>query len=204
MWRSICPRVAGRVLDDMLAHLLLAAPEQQVVLGEIGVTEHVRGHQYVIRQAIAGGEVGVARIARKHHLEQARIAHVPLHQLVDVACAERPVRHAHRQAIDRDLGHEAVGHRLEDHRRPVQSQPMGQLLHAGHVIAPRRRHGGTLPETAAPACASAVKKCRTASAMSSGTPTENRPTGSPAAAASSNRRTVSVCTPRTALGEISR
>ncbi len=42
------PRVVRGMLDDVLAHLLLAAPEHHVVAREIRVPEHVRGHQHVL------------------------------------------------------------------------------------------------------------------------------------------------------------
>ena len=115
-------RVIGGVLDDVLAHLLLAAPEQQVVAREVRVTEHVRGDQDVLREAVARGQIGVARVAGKHHLEQARVPHVALDELIDVAHAERPVRHAHRQPVDGDLHHEAVGHRLEVDRVELEAR----------------------------------------------------------------------------------
>ena len=106
-------RVIGRVLHDALAHLFLAAAKQEVIAREVRVSEHVRGDQDVLGEPVALGEVGMARIAGKYHLEQPRIAHVALDQLIDVAHAEGPVRHAHRQSVDGDLHHEAVGHRLE-------------------------------------------------------------------------------------------
>ena len=45
--------VAGGVLDDALADLLLAAAEQQVVAREIRVPEHVGGDQNVLSQPVA-------------------------------------------------------------------------------------------------------------------------------------------------------
>src|SRR5256885_1269269 len=80
--------VIGGVLDDVLAHLLLAAAEQQVVAREIRVPEHVRGHQDVFREPVARGEIGVAGVAGEHHLEEARVPHVALDQLIDIAHAE--------------------------------------------------------------------------------------------------------------------
>ena len=80
--------VIGGVLDDVLAHLLLAAAEQQVVAREIRMPEHVRGHQDVFRESVALGEVGMARVAGEHHLEQPRVPHVALDQLIDIAHAE--------------------------------------------------------------------------------------------------------------------
>ena len=40
-------RVSGRLFDDVIADLRGACTEQQVVGGEIGMTEHVRSDQYV-------------------------------------------------------------------------------------------------------------------------------------------------------------
>jgi hypothetical protein len=37
------PRMARRVLDDMFAALILAAAEQQIVVGEVCMTQHVGG-----------------------------------------------------------------------------------------------------------------------------------------------------------------
>jgi hypothetical protein len=115
------PRMIGGVLDDALAHLLLTAPEQEIIAREVGVPEHVAGHQDVLGQAIAGGEIGMPGVAGEHHLEEARVPHVPLDELIDVAHAKGPVRHAHRQPIDGDLHHEGVGNGLEVHR--VEQQP---------------------------------------------------------------------------------
>jgi hypothetical protein len=61
-------------------------------------------------------------IAREHHLEDARMAHVLADQLVNVAHAERPVPHAHRQAVHGNLGHEIGGHQIETDRIEVEPQ----------------------------------------------------------------------------------
>ncbi len=185
--------VARRVLDDVCVALVLAAAEQHVVLREIGVTEHVCGDQHVVREPVAGGEIRVARIAGEHHLEQPRVAHVPLQQLIDIARAEGPVRHAHRQPIDGDLGHETVGYGFEDDLGPVEPEVPREVLEPRHVSTPIRAHGVNPAGSATPLVfASAVKKCRTASAMSSAPPTEKRPHGRPDSAAASNRPMVSL------------
>ena len=132
-------RMVGRVLDDIFADLFLAAPEQHVVAREVGVTEHMRGHQHVLGNAVARREIRVPGIAGEHHLEQARVPHAVLDQLVDVAHAERPVRHAHRQAVDRDLHHEAVGHGLEVDGIEGEAGIERELLDARHELAPFRR-----------------------------------------------------------------
>jgi hypothetical protein len=59
-----------------------------------------------------------------------------LNELVDVAHTERPVRHAHRQAVDRDLGHEALGNDLELDRVILESLAARELLDARDVCAP--------------------------------------------------------------------
>ena len=134
-------RVAGGVLDDVRADLLLAAAKQHVVFGKIRMPEHVGGHQHVIGEAVARGEIRMPRIAREYDLEQAGIAHVPLQELIDVARAEGPVRHAHRQSVHRDFGHEAIGNGFEDHRRPVESELARQILELRYVVAPIAAHG---------------------------------------------------------------
>ena len=99
------------------------------------------------------GEVGVARIAGEHDLEKPRVAHVALDQLVDVAHAEGPVRHAHRQAVHGDLHHEAVGHRLEVDRMEVHARARREILDALHVAAPvacRSADGFTRRASASP------------------------------------------------------
>ena len=172
------------MFDDLCVALILAAPKLHVVLGKIRVPEDVRGHQHVVGKAIARREVGVARIAGKHHLEQAGVAHVPLQELVDVARPEGPVRHAHRQPVDGDLGHEAVRNRLEYDGRPIEPQPSGEILDLRHVAPPIGRHGAPpIPSPAASACASALKKCRTAGATSSGPAMVQRLHGSPSSIA---------------------
>src|SRR5208283_1323891 len=153
-------------------------------LGEVRMAEHVCGHQDVIGKAVARCEVRTTWIAGEHHFEQARVAHVPLQQLVDVAGAERPVRHAHRQSVHGYLGHEAVGHRLEDDRIPIQSEFAREFFDLRYVIGPATIHGlapGWPPSAAA--CDSAVKKWRTAAETSSGPVIEKRLHGSPASAA---------------------
>jgi len=114
-------RMRGRLLDDLVADLLLAALEQRVVLGEVGVAEHVRSDERVLLQRVVAGEIGAPGIAGEHDLEQARVAHAVLHELIDVADAERPVRHAHGKTIHGDFHHEARGHFLELHGVVVET-----------------------------------------------------------------------------------
>jgi hypothetical protein len=43
----------GRGLfDDVIANLLLAMPEQEIVLGEVGMAKYVRGDQRVFLKAV--------------------------------------------------------------------------------------------------------------------------------------------------------
>ena len=64
-------RVRRGVLDDVAAGHLVEAREQLVVLGEVGVAEHVRRHQGVLGERVAVHQEGVARVAGEHHLEDA-------------------------------------------------------------------------------------------------------------------------------------
>ncbi len=128
--------MVGCVLDDVLADLLLTAAEQKIVAREIRVAEHVCGDQDVFGDAVAVGEVRMTRIAGKHHLEEPRVTHAVLHELVDVAHAEGPVRHPDRQAVHRNLHHEGVRHFLEVDR--IESQPGldRELLDARQELTP--------------------------------------------------------------------
>jgi predicted MFS family arabinose efflux permease len=78
--------------------------------------------------------LGLTVIPGEHDLEDLGVAHALAHQLVDVAHAEGPVRHAHRQAVDRDLGHQAGRRDLEVDRVIVQAEPVGECLDAGGVL----------------------------------------------------------------------
>jgi len=89
-------RPSGALFQDVAAGHVEEAPEQHVVLGKIGMTQHVGGDQGVLGQRIMLEHEGAARLAREHHLEDARMPHVLAHQLVDVAYAEGPVAHPHR------------------------------------------------------------------------------------------------------------
>ncbi len=95
--------------------------------------EGVFGHGIVFRH------VGMARVAGKHDLENVRIAHFLMHELVDVAHAERPVTHAHGQAIDGDLVHEIVRHQFELDGRKCQAQLARQCFDARRVAV--QAHG---------------------------------------------------------------
>ena len=57
--------VCRGMFDDLCVALILAASKLHVVLGEIGVPEHVCGHQHVVGKAVARGEIGVARDRRE-------------------------------------------------------------------------------------------------------------------------------------------
>src|SRR5260370_42187206 len=118
---------------------------------------------------------------------------MPLQQLIDVASAERPVRHSHRQAVNRDLGHEAVGYGFENHRGPGQPKFAGEIFETRQVAAPVGLHG-SLPGAAPVAadCDSSVKKWRTAATTSLESLIEQRPPAEPLRPSSSNSRAVSL------------
>jgi hypothetical protein len=123
-----------RCACDVAAGHAVEAREELVVLGEVGVAEHVRGDERVLGERVAVHEEGAARVAGEHHLEDLRVAHALAHQLVDVAHAEGPVRHADGQAVDGDLGHQACRRHLEIHVVVVQSEPLGELFEALRVL----------------------------------------------------------------------
>jgi hypothetical protein len=127
-------RVRGGLLHDVAARHLVEAREQRIVLREVGVAEHMRGDQRVLGERIAVHEEGAAGVAREHDLEDLRVPHALAHQLVDIAHAERPVRHAHRQAVDRDLGHQALRRDLEVDRVVVEAEPVRERLDAPGVL----------------------------------------------------------------------
>jgi len=49
------------------------------------MTQHVGGDEYVFGEAVTCSQVGVAGFVRKHDLEQAGVAHMPLDEAGDVA-----------------------------------------------------------------------------------------------------------------------
>jgi hypothetical protein len=63
---------------------------------------------------------------------------------MDIANAEGPVGHAHRETVYRDLGHEARWHDLELHGIEVEPEAVGELFDlvsvettlACHVFSP--------------------------------------------------------------------
>ena len=128
-------RVRRGFLDDVAAGHVVEAREELVVLGEVGVAQHVRGDQRVLGERVAVHQEGVAGVAGEHHLEDLRMPHALAHQLVDVAHAEGPVRHAHRQAVDRDLDHEARRHELEVDRVVVEAEALRERFEPLRVLA---------------------------------------------------------------------
>ncbi len=127
-------RVRRGVLDDVAAGHLVEAGEELVVLGEVGMPEDVRRDQRVLGQRVGVHQEGAAGVAGEHHLEDLRVAHALAHQLVDVAHAEGPVRHADRQAVDRDLGHQARRRDLEVDRVVVEAEALRERLDAPGVL----------------------------------------------------------------------
>ena len=140
----------GGMLDDVRSRHLLESRKQLVVFREIGVTQHVGGDQHVLGERIGADQVGMARIAGKHHLENPRMSHAAPDQLVDVAHAERPVRHSHRQAVDRDFHHESRRHQLEVNRVVIEPELACERLDARRVFGDGREHDQAA--SACPAC----------------------------------------------------
>src|SRR5258708_24976085 len=116
-----------------------------------------------------------------------------LQELIDVAGAEGPVRHSHRQAVNRDLGHETVGHGFENDGGPGKPMFAGEIFETRQMTAPVRFHG-SLPGAAPVAadCDSRVKKWRTAATTSLESLIEHRPPAEPLRPSSSNSRAVSL------------
>ena len=94
----------------------------------------MRDDEHVLGERVRIDEIGLARIAGEHDLEDPRVPHVPLDELADVAHAERPVRHAHRQAVHRRFHHEAVRHQLELDRVILQPEIVRKRLDPVRVI----------------------------------------------------------------------
>src|SRR5690606_9618334 len=116
----------------------------------------------VLLKRVVAREIGAARIAGEYDLEQPRVPHAVLNQLIDVAHAERPVRHAHGQAVNGHLHHEARRHLLEVHGVVVEPAVAGELLEPARVFGKLIGHA----QTSAAACS--VKKARIASNTDSG------------------------------------
>src|SRR5260370_1941260 len=116
-----------------------------------------------------------------------------LQELVDVASTEGPVRHPHRQAVDRDLGHETVRNGFENDGGPGKPMFVGEIFETRQMTAPVGIHG-SLPGAAPVAadCDSSVKKWRTAATTALGSLIEHRPAPAPLRASSSNSRAVSL------------
>jgi hypothetical protein len=166
------------VLDDVGARHLREACKEVVVLREIGVAKHVRGDQRVLGERVRIDEIAVARIAGEHHLEDPRVAHRLTDQLVDVAHAERPVRHADRQPVDRHLVHEVAGNELEIHRVIREPERLRQRLDALAVILQALVHVGLREAHAASARATCSwKNCLSAFHTSSRLVTRAMPSG---------------------------
>ncbi len=133
----------------------------------------------------------MTRIAGKYDLEEPRVSHVPLNELIDVPHPERPVRHSHRQSVDGDFHHERVGDCLEIDRMELQARARRQLFDPLDVAFPIRARSRAHPG-ASSAAFSAAKKWRTAAHTSSKSFRAKLPAAQPADASSANRRPVSV------------
>ena len=145
-----------------------------VVLREVGVPDDVRGDERVLGERVRVHEEGAARVAREHDFEDLRMPHALAHELVDVAHAEGPVRHADRQAVDGDFGHQALRRELEVDRVIVEPLALREPLDALGVLL-QFSHG----RYSLRACS--VKNSRIARQMSSWLPRWLTPTGAPRA-----------------------
>ena len=76
--RRLDPVRAGRgLLEDVSArHRHRPRGTARCSIGEVGVAQHVRGDEHVLRERIGVDEIRLARIAREHHLEDPRVSHV--------------------------------------------------------------------------------------------------------------------------------
>jgi hypothetical protein len=176
-------RVRRGHLDDVGAGLLVEAREKRVVLRKVRVPEHMRGDERVLGDRVAVHEVGMARVAGEHHLEDPRMPHALANELVDVAHAERPVRHPHRQPVDRDLGHQRRGRELEVDRVIVEPQLLRQDLQPGAVLRERFAHA---------AAASSWKNSRIAFQTSSTDARRAAPAGRPLSCSARNSSIICV------------
>ena len=193
------------LLEDMAARHGAKAHKQLVAAGKVGMAQHMRGDQGIFGQRIVFRHVGVAGVAGEHDFEDMRVAHLLMHELVDVAHAKRPVAHAHGQAIDGDLGHEAVGHQLEVDAVEFQAQRPGQLLDARPVVGQGGRIGGAW-RAHAPSLASSAscwKKVRMAAQTSSGVARMLLRSGKPRLCCSAHSRCISVSMLRGTPGTVS-
>ena len=159
-------------VDDVAAGHVVEAREELVVLREVGVPDDVRGDERVLGERVRVHEEGAARVAREHDFEDLRMPHALAHELVDVAHAEGPVRHADRQAVDGDFGHQALRRELEVDR--VEPLALREPLDALGVLL-QFSHG----RYSLRACS--VKNSRIARQMSSWLPRWLTPTGAPRA-----------------------
>src|ERR1700759_3183441 len=100
------------------------------------MSEHMSRNEYVFGEAVARGQIGVAWVTRKHHLEEAGAAHVALDELIYVPHAEGPVRHSHRETVNGDLHHEGIGDCLEFDWMKTESRFGRKLFDALRITLP--------------------------------------------------------------------
>src|SRR4051812_6473983 len=99
-------------------------------------------------------------------------------ELMDVAHAERPVRHTNRQAVDRHLVHETARNELEIDRVVIEPDRFGQGFDALAVVLQALVHVGLRKHHAASARACCSwKNCRSAAHTSSRPVTRAMPSG---------------------------
>ena len=169
----------GALLENAAAGHGHEAGKQLVILGKVGVAENMGDDQGIFGQRIVFLHEGLARVAREHDFENARVPHVLAYQLVNVAHAERPVAHPDRQAIDGYFDHEIGGYQVEGDGIKIQAQFERQRFNLRGVVGQgvlMARHGRPL---AALACTSRVKNFRSATQTSSGEASTLLPMGLP-------------------------
>ena len=117
---------------------------------------------------------------------------------MDVAHAERPVRHPYRQPVDGDFHHEAVRHFLEVDRVVVETEAAAQVLEPAAVVLQPAGHGQ-------PASSRArwLKNARMPSHTDSLPVSAKLADGLPAASSAAKIDAVSVCSARSAVAGVS-
>jgi hypothetical protein len=132
------PGVGGAAFQDAAAARFRKTVQQRIAAAKVGVAQHMGTDQRIFSLGVAVRQEGAAWRAGKHHFINAGLAHMARRHLAQVAQAEGPVAHAHRQTIDGDFEHEAFRHPLEIHRSALQAQFGGQRLHGGQMAAHAR------------------------------------------------------------------
>ncbi|PMQ07767.1 hypothetical protein JaAD80_27770 [Janthinobacterium sp. AD80] len=123
-------RTRRALFQDVLAGHGAEAHEQRITPCKVRMAQHMGCHQGVFRHRVVFRHVGMAGVAWEHDLKNMRMAHLLVHELMNVAHAKRPVAHAHWQAVNGDLRHETVGYEFKVDRGEFQAQFQRQRLDA--------------------------------------------------------------------------